>query len=176
LIQTLSPFLGALLLLLTITLYPGGIAQQLLPFRRWLSGGPLVDSRHEAFQVAGLPALIGILGTLLLTDGALLPRFLIGLVVGVALAAIFTVLLLLYVRSVHRSISGPAGAARTAASVAASGGALAPTVAASGGSPIADDDDGGVPTPPALAEATAKKATRAPQRRAKPKSTTRRKP
>ncbi|MGH2711147.1 MAG: branched-chain amino acid ABC transporter permease [Actinomycetota bacterium] len=101
LIQTLSPFFGALLLLLTITLYPGGIAQQLLPFRRWLSGGPLVESRHEALQVAGLPALIGILATISFTDGSLLPRFLIGLVVGVATAAIFSVLLLLYVRSVH---------------------------------------------------------------------------
>jgi branched-chain amino acid transport system permease protein len=38
----LTPFLGAFLLLLTITLYPGGIGQQLLPLRRWLSGGPLV--------------------------------------------------------------------------------------------------------------------------------------
>jgi branched-chain amino acid transport system permease protein len=38
----LTPLLGAFLLLLTITLYPGGIGQQLLPLRRWLSGGPLV--------------------------------------------------------------------------------------------------------------------------------------
>lgn len=142
LIQTLSPFFGALLLLLTITLYPGGIAQQLAPFRRWLAGGPFVDSRHEAIQVAGLPALIGILGTLVLTDGALLPRFLIGLVVGIALAAIFTVLLLLYVRAVHRS-------GVTVHVADSAGGAL--VAAGAGGPDIAVEDDGGVPAPPALA-------------------------
>jgi branched-chain amino acid transport system permease protein len=166
LIQTLSPFLGALLLLLTITLYPGGIAQQLAPFRRWLSGGPLVDSRHEAFQVAGLPALIGILGTLLLTDGSLLPRFLVGLVVGVALAAIFTILLLLYVRSVHRSIAGPGGMARTAAAVATSGGALvAAGVGPGNQDPSEDQDEESLPAPPSLAEASATKSTREPRRR-----------
>jgi branched-chain amino acid transport system permease protein len=169
LIQTLSPFFGALLLLLTITLYPGGIAQQLLPFRRWLSGGPLVDSRHEAFQVAGLPALIGILGTLLLTDGNLLPRFLIGLVVGVALAAIFTVLLLLYVRSVHRSIS---------AAPASTGEAAFPAVA--GAEADSDGDDGDIPAPPALAEAAAsasaaKKATTAKTTRTRRKASGRKK-
>ncbi|MGH2692417.1 MAG: branched-chain amino acid ABC transporter permease, partial [Actinomycetota bacterium] len=162
LIQTLSPFIGALLLLLTITLYPGGIGQQLLPFRRWLAGGPLVDSRHEAIQVAGLPALIGILGTILLTDGALLPRFLIGLVVGVVLAAIFTVLLLLYVRSVHRA----PGAARGAPGGEGAGGALVAAAAASDGSGVDVSAERAMPAPPALAEAPAAKATSTPRRRA----------
>lgn len=159
LIQTLAPFLGALLLLLTITLYPGGIAQQLGPFRRWLAGGPLVDSRHEAIQMAGLPALIGILGTIVLTDGSLLPRFLIGLVVGIALAAIFTVLLLLYVRSVQRS-----GAVIPAGDAA--GGAL--VAAGAGGPDVALEDEGEMPAPPALARPAAKKAAsrkRAPRRK-----------
>ncbi|HYH27398.1 MAG TPA: branched-chain amino acid ABC transporter permease, partial [Actinomycetota bacterium] len=34
------PLIGAVLLVLTLTLYPGGIGQQLLPIRRWLAGGP----------------------------------------------------------------------------------------------------------------------------------------
>jgi branched-chain amino acid transport system permease protein len=42
-----APLVGALLLLLTVTRYPGGIGQQLLPIRRWLSGGPLVDHEHR---------------------------------------------------------------------------------------------------------------------------------
>jgi branched-chain amino acid transport system permease protein len=155
LIQTLSPFFGALLLLLTITLYPGGIAQQLLPFRRWLSGGPLVDSRHEAFQVAGLPALIGILGTILLTDGGLLPRFLIGLVVGLIAAAIFTVLLLLYVRSVHQSISAAPKAAT----------ATAPPDVGPDGSGSTEEAEAAIPAPPALAKAASGKT---PARRKTP--------
>jgi len=48
LIDTLVPFLGALLLLLTLTLYPGGIGQQLLPIRRWLSGGPFLEHRRRS--------------------------------------------------------------------------------------------------------------------------------
>ena len=40
-----TPILGALLLILTLTLYPGGIGQQLLPVRRWLAGGPFLH--HE---------------------------------------------------------------------------------------------------------------------------------
>lgn len=43
-----SPLLGSFLLLMTLTLYPGGIGQQLLPLRRWLAGGPLVEhARHR---------------------------------------------------------------------------------------------------------------------------------
>jgi branched-chain amino acid transport system permease protein len=166
LIQTLSPFLGALLLLLTITLYPGGIAQQLLPFRRWLAGGPLVDSRHEAFQMAGFPALIGILGTILLTDGSLLPRFLIGLVVGVVLAAIFTVLLLLYVRAVHRTVSAAPGAAPAGLVFEPAGGALAAATAGAG--PVAEGSapETELPVPAAIAQAEAEgKAEPAPSRR-----------
>jgi hypothetical protein len=34
-------------LLLTLTLYPGGIGQQLLPIRRWLSGGPFREHEHR---------------------------------------------------------------------------------------------------------------------------------
>ncbi len=45
-VQVLTPFIGALLLLLTLTAFPGGIGQQLLPIRRWLAGGPLLH-RHE---------------------------------------------------------------------------------------------------------------------------------
>jgi branched-chain amino acid transport system permease protein len=150
LIQTLAPLIGALLLLLTITLYPGGIGQQLLPFRRWLAGGPLVDNRHEAIQVAGLPALIGLLGTILLTDGELLPRFLIGLVIGIAMAALFTVLLLLYVRAVQRSTGGV-----TTTAGASGGGALvaAETAAAAAAAAEGEDAAAGVAVPPALAEA-----------------------
>ena len=40
----LSPLIGALLLLLTVILYPGGIGQQLLPIRRWLAGGPFIGA------------------------------------------------------------------------------------------------------------------------------------
>jgi branched-chain amino acid transport system permease protein len=46
-VQVLSPLLGAFLLLLTLTLYPGGIGQQLLPVRRWLAGGPLIEHRPK---------------------------------------------------------------------------------------------------------------------------------
>jgi branched-chain amino acid transport system permease protein len=44
---TLAPLIGALLLVLTVTMYPGGIGQQLLPIRRWLSGGPFLEKRHR---------------------------------------------------------------------------------------------------------------------------------
>lgn len=40
-LHVVAPFIGAILLLLTLTLYPGGIGQQLAPLRRWLSGGQL---------------------------------------------------------------------------------------------------------------------------------------
>ena len=36
---TSVPLIGAILLVLTLTLNPGGIGQQLLPIRRWLAGG-----------------------------------------------------------------------------------------------------------------------------------------
>jgi branched-chain amino acid transport system permease protein len=41
-----TPLIGAVLLLVTLTRYPGGIAQQLLPIRRWLAGGPLLEHRR----------------------------------------------------------------------------------------------------------------------------------
>ncbi|MGH2740191.1 MAG: branched-chain amino acid ABC transporter permease [Actinomycetota bacterium] len=46
-VQILTPLIGALLLILTLTLYQGGIGQQLLPLRRWLAGGRFyVRERH----------------------------------------------------------------------------------------------------------------------------------
>ena len=52
-IETLVPLLGAFLLLLTLTLYPGGIGQQLLPLRRWLAGGPFLE--HTSHRRARRP-------------------------------------------------------------------------------------------------------------------------
>jgi branched-chain amino acid transport system permease protein len=46
LLPVLAPLLGAMLLLLTVTKYPGGIGQQILPLRRWLAGGPFMLPRH----------------------------------------------------------------------------------------------------------------------------------
>ncbi|HEX9824499.1 MAG TPA: branched-chain amino acid ABC transporter permease [Actinomycetota bacterium] len=43
----LEPVVGALLLVLTLILYPGGIGQQLLPLRRWLSGGRFLEHRGK---------------------------------------------------------------------------------------------------------------------------------
>lgn len=45
-LHVVAPFIGAVLLLLTLTLHPGGIGQQLAPLRRWLAGGPLVPRRR----------------------------------------------------------------------------------------------------------------------------------
>ncbi|MGH3736589.1 MAG: branched-chain amino acid ABC transporter permease [Micromonosporaceae bacterium] len=45
-LHVIGPFVGALLLLVTLTLYPGGIGQQLAPLRRWLAGGQLVPRRR----------------------------------------------------------------------------------------------------------------------------------
>lgn len=52
LLPVLTPLLGALLLLVTVTRYPGGIAQQLTPFRRWLAGGPFLVRKHGAAAAA----------------------------------------------------------------------------------------------------------------------------
>lgn len=41
------PLIGAVLLVVTLVLYPGGIGQQLLPLRRWLAGGPFVEHKKE---------------------------------------------------------------------------------------------------------------------------------
>jgi branched-chain amino acid transport system permease protein len=112
LIQTLSPFFGALLLLLTITLYPGGIGQQLLPIRRWLVGGPLVTSRHEAVRLAGLPAIITLVGTAIVVGGALTTRITIGLVAAVGVAVLSALLLLEYHRQLRAS-TPPAGTPRS---------------------------------------------------------------
>jgi hypothetical protein len=46
-LQLVSPLVGAFLLLITLTLYPGGIGEQLLPVRRWLAGGRLTGPKHR---------------------------------------------------------------------------------------------------------------------------------
>ena len=46
---TLGPLIGATLLLLTVTLYPGGLGQQLLPIRRWMAGGPFRTPRRPGY-------------------------------------------------------------------------------------------------------------------------------
>jgi branched-chain amino acid transport system permease protein len=92
LVQILTPFFGALLLLLTITLYPGGIGQQILPIRRWLAGGPLVEAPHE-LRLAGLPLLVAFL-VLLLAGAGLATSLMAGGAAGVVAA----LLLVLYLR------------------------------------------------------------------------------
>jgi len=47
-----TPLVGALLLLVTLTRYPGGIAQQILPIRRWLAGGPFLEHRRPRAPAA----------------------------------------------------------------------------------------------------------------------------
>jgi branched-chain amino acid transport system permease protein len=141
LIQTLSPLIGALLLLLTITLYPGGIGQQILPLRRWMAGGPLASSRHEAFQLAGFPALAALLLTLAITDGALGGRFLIGLVVAVGTAVLAILLLLEYVRQLKRSQARGGPAPRQTTTVPPTG--VAPRVPASTAEPSAPPSEAG---------------------------------
>ncbi|HVS69599.1 MAG TPA: branched-chain amino acid ABC transporter permease [Mycobacteriales bacterium] len=41
-------FIGALLLLLTLTFNSGGIAQQIAPVMRWLTGGPFKEAEHAS--------------------------------------------------------------------------------------------------------------------------------
>ncbi len=104
-VETIAPLIGALLLLLTLTLYPGGIGQQILPFRRWLAGGPLVESRHEATRLAGFPALLGLIIGLVLAVGPLgwLFGFLVGLAGAAALGVLSTFLLSMYLGAYQRS-------------------------------------------------------------------------
>jgi ABC-type branched-subunit amino acid transport system permease subunit len=49
---TWEPAIGALLLLLTLTTFPGGIAQQQWPLLRWLRGGPFRKD-PDAFAAQG---------------------------------------------------------------------------------------------------------------------------
>jgi branched-chain amino acid transport system permease protein len=49
---TWEPAIGALLLLLTLTMFPGGIAQQQWPLLRWLRGGPF-QKDPDAFAAQG---------------------------------------------------------------------------------------------------------------------------
>jgi branched-chain amino acid transport system permease protein len=51
-LAVLAPLVGAVLLLLTLTLYPGGIGQQLLPIRRWLAGGRFIEPKHRDARAA----------------------------------------------------------------------------------------------------------------------------
>ena len=122
LIQTLAPLLGALLLLLTITLYPGGIGQQLLPFRRWFAGGLLVESTHEAGRMAGFPLLIGLILGFALFDGSGLFKLGVGVVLGVVLAAILIFLLRVYMKRASarmgRALGHHAPQAATSAAIA----------------------------------------------------------
>jgi Branched-chain amino acid transport system / permease component len=99
LVQILTPFFGALLLLLTITLYPGGIGQQILPLRRWLAGGLLVESRHD-LRLAGLPLLVTFLGLVL--SGV---TWYLALAFGFVAGLISGLLLLLYLRRAHRALA-----------------------------------------------------------------------
>jgi len=50
-----TPLLGAVLLLLTLTRYPGGVAEQLLPIRRWLAGGVFRARAHPAVPSPAAP-------------------------------------------------------------------------------------------------------------------------
>jgi branched-chain amino acid transport system permease protein len=99
LVQILTPFFGALLLLLTITLYPGGIGQQILPLRRWLAGGLLVESKHD-LRLAGLPFLVTFLGLVL--SGM---TWYLALAFGLVAGLISGLLLLLYLRRAHRALA-----------------------------------------------------------------------
>jgi branched-chain amino acid transport system permease protein len=49
---TWEPAIGAILLLLTLTMFPGGIAQQQWPILRWLRGGPF-EKDPDAFTAQG---------------------------------------------------------------------------------------------------------------------------
>ncbi|HJR24816.1 MAG TPA: branched-chain amino acid ABC transporter permease [Acidimicrobiales bacterium] len=50
---TWEPAIGAVLLLLTLTLFPGGIAQQQGPLLRWLGGGPFSREHEEPALAQG---------------------------------------------------------------------------------------------------------------------------
>jgi branched-chain amino acid transport system permease protein len=52
-----TPLIGAILLILTLTLYPGGIGQQLLPIRRWLAGGPFRGHRRTTKRRRSTPVV-----------------------------------------------------------------------------------------------------------------------
>ncbi len=143
LIQTLSPLFGALLLLLTITLYPGGIGQQLLPFRRWFSGGLLVESTHEAGQMAGFPLLLGVILGFALLDGSGLFKLGIGVVLGVVLAVLVVSLLRLYLRraqaAMGRAVTHHAPLTPAAIAEAAGDGKAEPAVEDTGELPVAPE-------------------------------------
>jgi branched-chain amino acid transport system permease protein len=99
LVETVTPFLGALLLILTITLYPGGIGQQILPVRRWLAGGLLVEGKHD-LRLAGLPLLVTFLWLLIVGV-----TWYLALAYGLAAGVITAVLLVLYLRRTHRTLA-----------------------------------------------------------------------
>lgn len=51
--HVLPPFVAVVLLLLTLTLLPGGVGQLLGPLRRWLAGGPLRGDRRSGGPLHG---------------------------------------------------------------------------------------------------------------------------
>jgi branched-chain amino acid transport system permease protein len=53
-----TPLVAAVMAVLAITLYPGGIGQQLAPIRRWLAGGPLVAGPRGAAVQAAPPGVL----------------------------------------------------------------------------------------------------------------------
>jgi branched-chain amino acid transport system permease protein len=57
----LPPLIGAVLLLFTVTVYQGGLGQQILPYRRWLAGGRFLEHREEAIGLPGQAFLVGFL-------------------------------------------------------------------------------------------------------------------
>jgi len=57
----LPPLMGAVLLLFTLTVYQGGLGQQILPYRRWLAGGRFLEHREEALGIPGQLFLAGFL-------------------------------------------------------------------------------------------------------------------
>ena len=48
-----EPAIGAVLLLLTLTMFPGGIAQQQGPLMRWLGGGPFAHDPDASAPAQG---------------------------------------------------------------------------------------------------------------------------
>lgn len=105
-IAVLTPTLGALLLVLTLTAFPGGIGQQLVPLRRWLAGGPLVETKHEIGLVIGFPVLvllIVLLSTTVSAWGGILGTVFSLVVVG-AVGTVLVILLGRYLQSVHRLV------------------------------------------------------------------------
>lgn len=78
---------GAILLLVTLTLYPGGIGQQLMPYRRWFSGGRLLEEKQEVVEVPFQMGLVAFIVSLVL-GADLLPAIIVGVMVLLALVGL----------------------------------------------------------------------------------------